>query len=160
MKHISLTKNKSTIVDDCDYIYLMQWKWYVTKYGRYAVRNARHADTIETGKMIYLHDVIATRKGLKSKIDHTNRNSLDNRRNNLREATNAQNLANRGPQRNNTTGYKGVVYDQQRDRWIAQIKVNQKHIFLGRFGIKLEVARAYNKGAKKYFGKFAYLNPL
>jgi hypothetical protein len=159
VKQIPLTKGKEALVDDQDYTYLMQWPWSAIKNGKYAVRYKRLCDK-DCASVIYMHDVVAARSGLIGKVDHINRNSLDNQRANFRLATNSQNLANRGPQTNNTTGYKGVVWDRQRCRWIAQIKVRMKHIFLGRYDIKIEAAKAYNEAATKYFGEFAYLNEV
>src|SRR5215469_11182218 len=57
-------------------------------------------------------------------IDHINENPLDNRWANLREATPSENHRNRGKQRNNTTGYKGVTFDKRRGVYIAGVKLN------------------------------------
>lgn len=159
MKHIQLTKGKEALVDDCDYDFLMQWPWSAIKEGKYAVRYRRLVDQ-GCASVIYMQDVVASRIELFGKIDHINRDSLDNRRQNFRLSTNSQNLANRGPQANNTSGYKGVTWDRSHCRWAAQIKVNMKHISLGRFKDIREAAKAYNDAAKKYFGEFAYLNPV
>ncbi len=159
MKHIPLTKGKEALVDDEDYDYLMQWKWYAAVGGKYAGRDVRSSNS-RRRNAIYLHDLVARRIGISGKIDHINRNSLDDRRHNLRPASHAQNLANRGPQINNTSGYKGVTWDKARERWFASIKVGGHRINLGRFDDKIEAARVYNEAALKYFGEFAYLNPV
>ena len=161
MKHIPLTKGKEALVDDEDYEHLMQWKWHAAVRGRYAARDTRSFNR-RRGSIVYMHDVVATRVGLSGKIDHANRNTLDNRRHNLRPATGSQNGANRGPQANNTSGYKGVV--RVRGRWRAQIKVNQRFHSLGHFPLteigKMEAARTYNRAAIQHFGEFAVLNPV
>lgn len=73
-------------------------------------------------------------------VDHINGDRTDNRIANLREATNVQNLHNRGQQKNNTSGYKGVTWDKTNEKWMAQIRVQGKNHKLGRF-VDIEDAR-------------------
>lgn len=87
-------------------------------------------------------------------LDHANGNRADNRLSNLREATDRQNQANRGRNRNNTSGYKGV-YREKSDRWTARIRVGGKLLYLGRFDDPAEAGVAYAKAASSYFGDFA-----
>lgn len=91
-------------------------------------------------------------------VDHINGNGLDNRKENLRVVTNSQNLMNRGKNKNNTSGYKGVLWDKVRNKWIALIGFNNKNIYLGRFFTKNEAAFAYNAKAEELFGEFAQIN--
>lgn len=160
MKRIPLTKGKEAIVDDEDYEYLMQWKWHAHK-GRYAVRVARRAESVSR-KTVRMHRVVADRAGFTiiEHVDHKDGNGLNNQRVNLRPASNQNNMANRGPPQNNTSGYKGVSYHCKRNEWIAQIKVSQRTLFLGYFDSKHDAARAYNVAAVKHFGEFAYQNPV
>jgi hypothetical protein len=58
-----------------------------------------------------------------TQIDHKNADKTDNRIDNLREATNTQNHANRGAQRNSTSGIKGVYWWKPGQKWRAQISV-------------------------------------
>ena len=44
----------------------------------------------------------------------------------------------------NTSGYRGVVFHKQRQKWIAQINVLDKHIHIGIFDNKLDAAIAYD----------------
>lgn len=88
-------------------------------------------------------------------IDHINGDPSDNRVGNLREATNAQNQYNRGANKNNTSGYKGVYWDKPRKKWRAQIMHNKKTVFLGHFNNTQEAAAAYAEAANQYANEFA-----
>ena len=52
-------------------------------------------------------------------VDHINRDPLDNRRENLRIADKSKNGMNRGPQVNNTSGFKGVSFHAKTGKWVA-----------------------------------------
>ena len=91
-------------------------------------------------------------------VDHINGVTLDNRRCNLRLASHSENMRNTKLRKNNKTGYKGVCWDIVNKRYHVTIRYNGKKIFLGRFDNIIEAAKAYDDGAKKYFGDFARLN--
>jgi hypothetical protein len=95
-------------------------------------------------------------------IDHINRIKTDNRIGNLRPCTStaAQNKGNIGLLRTNTSGYKGVSLNKRSGKYHAQIKINGKQTYLGRFDTPEEAALCYNKAAWEYFGEFAYLNEV
>lgn len=88
-------------------------------------------------------------------IDHINGNSLDNRRCNLRIATDAENCQNQKRSAKNTSGYKGVRYIDYKRKWVARINANRKHFFLGYFDTAEEAYEAYCKAAIKYHKEFA-----
>lgn len=158
MKVIPLTMGMDALVDDEDYDHLMQWKW--SSGGKPEYRYAHRGDAV--GNSIRMSVEVARRMGLNiaCKIDHRDRNPLNNQRLNLREATQSQNGANRGPNRNNRSGYKGIWWHPLRSRWYASIRVNRRKINLGCFSDPKDAARAYNAAAIKHFGEFAYLNPV
>ena len=83
-------------------------------------------------------------------LDHINRNRSDNRRANLREVTNKQNLQNAGKRSDNTSGHPGIYWHKQRSKWVARIMHNQKHIHLGCFNT-LEEAISARKAAEKLY---------
>ena len=91
-------------------------------------------------------------------VDHINGNPLDNRKSNLRICTNAENQRNRGANKNNKSGYKGVYWTKPNKRWLSQIRHNGKQVYIGHYKNKEEAARAYDKKAKELHGEFAYLN--
>jgi hypothetical protein len=90
-----------------------------------------------------------------SDLDHENRESIDDRIENLRPATTSQNAANTARRTNNTSGYKGVFWDKSARRWRAEITVNRKRIHLGYYDSPEEAHAAYCVAAKKFFGEFA-----
>lgn len=69
----------------------------------------------------------------KHDIDHINRDRSDNRISNLREANRAENCQNKSIACNNTSGHQGIVWHKAKMRWQAQITINGKQIYLGRF---------------------------
>jgi hypothetical protein len=90
------------------------------------------------------------------KADHENRIGIDNRRCNLRPASNAENSRNQGIRNDNTSGFKGVHYHVQHGKWVAKISIGQseqKH--LGYFDTPEEAAAAYESAAEQIFGDFA-----
>lgn len=87
-------------------------------------------------------------------VDHANCNRLDDRWANLRKATQAQNLQNRGAQKNNTSGFKGVSsYDGK--RWCARVVVQGKVFRKNGFSTPAEAALWYAQMASKMHGEFA-----
>ena len=158
MKRIPLTQGKETLVDDQDYEYLIQWDWCANRKDSAFYTQGR----IDGNTTTSIHQVLGKLLGFSSgvNVDHINRNGLDNRRENLRPASKMENARNRGPQVNNTSGFKGVTLYRYDDTWQAQIHVRGKNIYLGRFDDKVEAAKAYNEAAKKHFGEFAWLNPI
>jgi hypothetical protein len=154
MKEIPLTKGKKALVDDSDFEELSKYKWCSAKKGNtfYAVRNT----SIVNGKQhtIYMHKVIMnTQKGMDT--DHRDGDGLNNQRENLRVCTRLENIRNRGRHKRNTSGYKGVSWYKSTKKWMAQICVNNKHVYLGYFKEKEEAYMVYCEAAKKYHGEFA-----
>lgn len=149
MKTIPLTKGLSALVDDSDFEWLNQWKWHASRKRSktYACNNQKQT----------MHRVLLSAPQ-ELTVDHINSDSLDNRRKNLRLATMAQNLVNRGMNKNNTSGYKGVTWAKEKCKWKAQLKVSRKNLFLGYYVDRKEAARAYDQAIQQHFGEFAQTN--
>lgn len=154
MKEIPLTRGAVAIVDNDDFEYLNQFRWYLNSEG-YAVRDKRSG-----GKRtrIRMHrEIIKTPDGMDT--DHINNNRLDNRKENLRTCSRAENICNSLIRKDNTSGYKGVSYFKPAKKWKMQITMNGKSI-CKYFDNPKDAAIAYNDAATKYFGKFANLNKI
>lgn len=88
-------------------------------------------------------------------LDHANGNPLDNRIDNLREAEDAENLANSRRPRTNTSGYKGVSWSKGAKKWRADICVRGHRICIGYYECPAEAHAAYCKKAVEAKGEFA-----
>lgn len=152
-KEIQLTKGKVAIVDDEDYEMLIGLgvRWCLSDgYAFNCVYGRMHRFLMSAPK--------------NKMVDHINGEKLDNRRENLRLATNSENQANRRAARGKSK-FKGVTwqkrtYDESRGYWKAQIVVQGELHYLGKYNTDLEAATAYNEAALKHFGEFAHLNDL
>lgn len=102
--------------------------------------------------------ILGLKPGDKRQCDHIDGDGLNNQRSNLRVCTIQQNSQSRKKQKGTTSKYKGVSFDRQHRKWQVSIRVNHKHIHLGRFRSESAAARCYNKAALKYFGEFALTN--
>jgi hypothetical protein len=89
-------------------------------------------------------------------IDHIDGNRTNNRIENLRVATTKENTQNRGKQKNNTTGFKGVTYHHKDRKYQAQIHSNGKMLFLGYYDTPELASAAYVIAAQKEHGDFLH----
>ena len=153
-KEIPLTQGQVALVNDEDYERLSQQNWYA-KWD--PARNVFIAKTRNGPEVVYMHRIIMDApKG--RDVDHRNHDTLDNRRDNLRICTCAQNQYNQVPQRNRSSAFKGVYWRKDCNKWRAKIQINCRRIHLGNFESEIEAARAYDKAAVNHFGEFAYTN--
>lgn len=87
--------------------------------------------------------------------DHEDLNRANNKWENIRPATKSQNFGNQRKYSNNKSGIKGVCWDKDANKWLAQIQVKNKKIKLGRYNDIEDAGKAYTEAAIKYFGEFA-----
>lgn len=148
VRFVPLTQGKFAKVDEADFADVSRWNWtyWCDRSGReYAIR----------GESLFLHRYLMDANS-DEKIDHKNGDGLDNRRENLRKATYAENNRNRRKDANKVSKYKGV--SKHYDKWSASIWADEKKTWLGRFDSEEDAARAYDKAARRLFGEFARVN--
>ena len=157
MKEIALTQGEVALVDDEDYTKLARYKWMIVRGKDDHVYAGRAVIVSSKRTMELMHRVILGARN-SDYCDHINGKGLDNRRSNLRLCTHSQNMANRGPQKNNTSGYKGVSMNGA--KWRAVIMYKKRSFHLGNHDTREEAAHAYNEKAIELFREFAWLNEV
>jgi hypothetical protein len=146
-------------VDAADFVDISRWNWCASKGGRgkgyYAARGRSPEEIKSTGKRapVLMHRYLMGEPP--EDIDHWNRDSLDNRRKNLRKATTSQNIAN-GLSRGGSSRFKGV--SRSRGHWRAVIRKDYKTLHLGRFDTEEAAAQAHDEAARRLHGEFARVN--
>lgn len=151
------------IIDTEDYDKVKDYTWRLRK-SQTKSANVYYAQSVSKEnykRMVDMHRLLLdTAKG--QMVDHINGNGLDNRRKNLRTATNAENQYNARIRVDNPHGYKGVYYQERcpNKPWYIKIQANKGETKMskGNFSTKEEAAEAYDRLAISLHGKFARLN--
>jgi hypothetical protein len=133
---VPLTKGYEAIIDAADVALLPPTAWEAT----------------------LLHRLIMGFGPSDPRVDHIDGDGLNNRRSNLREATQGQNNANQRPQVGKSSRYKGVSWFKPAKMWRAYIKVGGVISWLGYFHDEKEAAKAYDEAAVEAWGEFARPN--
>ncbi len=159
MATIKLSKNLEAIIDDEDLERVSAHKWSASLCGNkhYAVRSNMVNGKRKTQ---YLHRFILNVTN-EYNVDHININPLDNRKENLRLCTKAENNRNMKKKSTGKNKYKGVVFDDScKNKWSARIRINGKIQCIGRYETEIEAAMAYNEQAKIHYKEFCNLNVI
>jgi len=154
MKKIKLSQGKSCLVDDNKYKELNKYKWTYSK--GYAIRNVGGR---KNQKCIYMHRLlINTPEGMYT--DHIDKNTLNNQVGNLRIVDKSQNMRNSGLSTKNKSGVKGVSRattksihkgkEYKNTYWLAQMCLNKKRFYLGKYQKKEDAIKARKAAEKKY----------
>jgi hypothetical protein len=135
----------------------MKYKWYAKKDTKNNVWYAYRNITISRGSRktyrqssIGMHQVILNGKN----IDHINRESLDNRRCNLRFCSMSENKKNSKIYKNNTSGITGVSWHKRLQKWQASLGYRGSMLFLGYFSDKSLARLKVEEKSKELFGEF------
>lgn len=136
----------------------ISWTLKKSRKIRYAAHHQQNAKETMMHRLILerMQDGKPLEKG--EYADHINGDGLDNRRENLRLATASQNSMNRGIRTDNTTGCKGVVWDNSCNKYRVGIGVNRKRVYVGRFEKLEDAIRAYEEKATELHKQFANLH--
>ncbi len=128
----------------------------------YCWRSHHPSKTSPDFKVLLAHVLGSGRKNIKmhqligcNGWDHIDHNELNNRRYNLREASQLDNVRNSKRGRNNTSGFIGVSWQASVNKWRARIMIDYKEIRLGYFDNIEDAVKARLEGELKYFGEFA-----
>lgn len=128
-----------TLVDAEDADIALAASWRLSTDG-YAVRAVR---VDGARRWLLLHRVLfGLDRGDACQLDHANRNRLDNRRANLRLATQAQNCQNITPRRGTSSCFRGVSWAKRERMWRAYLNVNRRQHGLGYFALEEDAAQA------------------
>jgi hypothetical protein len=163
-KEIVLPSREVALVDDEDFEALNSYSWhvkicdnimYAMRYTTEEERNSGYPKRASMHRQVM--DVIGNPN---IKVDHRDRNGLNNQRNNLRIATPLQNQMNKSTTSGKSSIYKGVCWSSETSKWRATIQLNGKIHHLGYFRNEADAALAYNNKALELFGEYASLNKI
>lgn len=148
------------IVDDDDYDKVKKYHWVLDKRdsGKMYARASIKAG-VNDFKYIYLHRLIMGFPE-QMQVDHKDNNGLNNLKQNLRitPVIGSKNQYNMSKPKSNTSGYKGVHYLKQFDKYESSITVEKKNVFLGYYDTALKAAYVYNHYCEVYHGDFGCPN--
>lgn len=142
------------VVDAPDGERLSRYRWRVFKAAGGKLYAGRSTGAAQTRVNLFLHREIMglppkqTRGGIE--VDHVNRDGLDNRRENLRIVTHAQNLQNKPAYRNCQSGERGVYWHKLKSRWAAQGTLDGKQQLIGLFAAKADAVDAARNWRREY----------
>jgi len=163
---IYIGKGKWAVIDREDYDTVRDFNWHLgTKgYAQTSFYDAEKYNKETNGtRTARLHRLILGVVG-GVKVDHVDRNKLNNRRRNLRPCSNAENLRNRGAckvrKSEITSTHKGIYFERKKRLWRVKIVVDGRRIHGGRFKSETDAARKYNELAIIHHGEFACLNKV
>ncbi|MDN5300927.1 MAG: hypothetical protein PWQ60_441 [Thermoanaerobacteraceae bacterium] len=134
--YLSNRPDTYTLIDTEDFEKIKEIRWYLWSDG-YVYGHSY-------GRTIRLHRVILDVENQRGVIvDHVNRDKLDNRKVNLRIADQSVNAINSKMRRDNTSGFRGVYWNKQKQKFRAIAVINGIQIHLGLYNTPEEAYKAY-----------------
>ena len=138
------------IIDLEDVEKVKKYKWGLMNEG-YVNSKLKNGDTLMLHN--YINNLEANGEWITS--DHIDRNPLNNRRNNLRNATYSENNINQELRSQNTSGKTGVSWDKKNQKWHTYIGLNGHRVHLGYFDELCYAIKTRKEAEIKYFGEFS-----
>lgn len=151
VRRLALSRGMFAVVDAEDYARVKDFKWSAVQ----AESGLFYAARWVKRRQIYLHRFI-TDAADGARIDHRDGDGLNCRKENLRVATAAQNMANKVRPKNGKNRFRGVL--KNHGKWSACIVANCVRYNLGYFDTEEWAAMAYDAKAREVHGEFARLN--
>lgn len=121
-------------------------------------KNCPYICTHTNNTTVTLHHLLFDYNHQTEKCDHITRDTLDNRKSNLRICDNFESIWNQGTRKDNTSGVRGVIYNNEKNKWTATLSVKNKRICLGDFNSFEDAVKARKDAELKYRGDF-YVHP-
>lgn len=155
MKEITLYCGRVTLISDIDYDRVIQHRWRANEHTASGKPYVCTTLVLPEGRKttVYLHRFITGCPAV-YRVDHKDRDTLNNQRFNLRITNFEDNNLNRCGW--SLSGYKGVSRSGR--RWRARITQEGEYKHLGMFDTAIGAAMAYDEAAFDRFGEFAFLN--
>jgi len=165
----ALEENAHMLISKSDVEIVMEFLWYLGKDG-YPVTYTSIDKKIKFGKGYKIHRFLEQETPPGMVVDHINRNKLDNRRENLRVCTIAENSYNKTKVKtvsiDDETGkkprkikskYKGVRKDNKNE-WSASITKDGKKYEMKNLPDEITAAKMYDLMSEELFGQFCAKN--
>lgn len=149
---ITTNTNKEFYFDLEDYDLICNYCWYEDIQKGYISANS-------SGKIIFLHRLVMGNPTGKD-IDHIRHNKYDNRKSSLRICEHQQNSMNCKIKKNNTSGYSGISYSKDRNKWRAQIGYKNQRILIGYYDNKDDAVEARRLYEENLFKEWSYKNSM
>ena len=152
---VELTQGQHTILWAYHWELLKHIKWF-SQWSNFTKTFYVHGREPLSGKRVCMHRMILGLTKREDEGDHINSDTLNNLYpENLRVATKSQNSMNRGKNKNNTSGFKGVSWDKEKNKWKAKIGSNNKQISLGYFNNKEDAIKIIKESRLKHHKEFS-----
>lgn len=151
---VPLTQGQVAVIDAEDAENILAYRWHFS--GGYAWRKRQPEEAPGPSNIAMHCQLLDVDPG--QVVDHIDFDGLNNRRGNLRPATRSQNVMHGRTHRDGMSGYRGVSWDRERQKWRVSIAANGRQHTIGRFDRLDDAVRARDEAAARLHGEFAWSN--
>jgi hypothetical protein len=153
---VQLTKGFHAIIDREDAEVVGKRNWQASTWSKSRTNYAQSSKAPRVKLHRFLWDLWGNEAT--PEVDHRNGDGLDCRRSNLRAATHAENMRNRRVSSLNKTGFRGVCFDRQSGKFVAQIVVDGRRVRYQHCDTAEQASRFYDDWPRELHGEFSSLN--